>query len=163
MFSCWYLSLTGMTTFLLHSFIALMASLPEAETNAVILVGSLRSLLISTEMLVAIDGFSHASHICFNSSIKASLSASDVNLLMFSRFNTAFWFLQYYNHQTATKQIHPQIKSLSWSTTCKTGQTKSFQHESKGTLKAHTEDHTRMVLQVVNSYGLRGVTRCMRL
>jgi hypothetical protein len=67
-----------------------MASLPEAETNAVILVGSLRSLLISTEMLVAIDGFSHASHICFNSSIKASLSASDVNLLMFSRFNTAF-------------------------------------------------------------------------
>ena len=36
MFSCLYLFLTGMITFLLHSFIASIASSPVAETNAVV-------------------------------------------------------------------------------------------------------------------------------
>jgi hypothetical protein len=60
-----------------------------------------------------------------------------VNLLMFSRFNTAIRYLHKYHPQTAIEPTHPQTKSLPWIHTYKTGQVKSFQHECEDADTGH--------------------------
>ena len=74
----------GRTTCKLHRFTAAKASSPSTVTNAVILIGLIRSLLISTvsrEELVGLDQVCQSSD---NSAINESLSASEVKVFTFS-------------------------------------------------------------------------------